>query len=111
MAPRRGLSLHKLLAEANLLAEAGADMINIADSPMERMRLSPWVVSDLVQRKIGVDTVLHFPTRGSNILRVQGDLHAAHDLGIRNVFVVMGDPTPMENTRMQWTIMIWYPLD
>ena len=27
------------------------------------------------------------------MLRVQGDLLAAHALGIRNVFVVMGDPT------------------
>jgi 5,10-methylenetetrahydrofolate reductase len=36
---------------------------------------------------------LHFPTRGRNLLRVQGDLLAAHALGVRNVFVVMGDPT------------------
>ena len=40
-----------------------------------------------------MDTVLHFPTRGRNLLRVQGDLLAAHALGVRNVFVVMGDPT------------------
>jgi homocysteine S-methyltransferase len=40
-----------------------------------------------------VETVLHFPTRGRNLLRVQGDLLAAHALGVRNVFVVMGDPT------------------
>jgi homocysteine S-methyltransferase len=37
--------------------------------------------------------VLHFPTRGRNLLRVQGDLLAAHALGVRNIFVVMGDPT------------------
>ncbi len=37
--------------------------------------------------------MLHFPTRGRNLLRVQGDLLAAHALGVRNVFVVMGDPT------------------
>ena len=65
----------------------------LADSPMARMRMSPWAVCDLVQRQVGVDTVLHFPTRGRNLLRVQGDLLAAHALGIRNVFVVMGDPT------------------
>jgi 5,10-methylenetetrahydrofolate reductase len=47
----------------------------------------------LVQRRVGVETTLHFPTRGRNLLRVQGDLLAAHALGIRNVFVVMGDPT------------------
>ena len=93
MDPPRGLSTHKLLAGASLLAEAGADVINVADSPMARMRMSPWAVCDLVQRTVKVDTTLHFPTRGRNLLRVQGDLLAAHALGIRNVFVVMGDPT------------------
>ena len=93
MDPPRGLSTHKLLAGASLLADAGADVINVADSPMARMRMSAWAVCDVVQRKIGVETTLHFPTRGRNLLRVQGDLLAAHALGIRNVFVVMGDPT------------------
>lgn len=93
MDPPRGLSTHKLLAGANLLEEAGADVINVADSPMARMRMSPWAVCDLIQREVGLDTTLHFPTRGRNLLRVQGDLLAAHALGVRNVFVVMGDPT------------------
>ncbi|MCI0555728.1 MAG: bifunctional homocysteine S-methyltransferase/methylenetetrahydrofolate reductase [Anaerolineae bacterium] len=93
MDPPRGLSTHKLLAGASLLCDAGADVINVADSPMARMRMSAWAVCDVVQRKVGVETTLHFPTRGRNLLRVQGDLLAAHALGIRNVFVVMGDPT------------------
>ena len=93
MDPPRGLSTHKLLAGASLLADAGADVINVADSPMARMRMSAWAVCDVVQRKVGVETTLHFPTRGRNLLRVQGDLLAAHALGIRNIFVVMGDPT------------------
>ncbi len=93
MDPPRGLSTHKLLAGASLLAESGADVIDVADSPMARMRMSPWAVCSLIQRQIGVETVLHFPTRGRNLLRVQGDLLAAHALDVRNVFVVMGDPT------------------
>ncbi|HSM23914.1 MAG TPA: bifunctional homocysteine S-methyltransferase/methylenetetrahydrofolate reductase [Anaerolineaceae bacterium] len=93
MDPPRGLSTKKLLAGASLLADSGADVINVADSPMARMRMSPWAVCSLIQRYVGVETVLHFPTRGRNLLRVQGDLLAAHALGIRNVFVVMGDPT------------------
>lgn len=93
MDPPRGLSTHKLLAGASLLAESGADVINVADSPMARMRMSPWAVCNLIQRKNEIETVLHFPTRGRNLLRVQGDLLAAHALDVRNVFVVMGDPT------------------
>jgi homocysteine S-methyltransferase len=93
MDPPRGLSTHKLLAGASLLAEAGVDVIDVADSPMARMRMSPWAVCSLIQKKANVESTLHFPTRGRNMLRVQGDLLAAHALNIRNVFVVMGDPT------------------
>jgi methionine synthase I (cobalamin-dependent)/5,10-methylenetetrahydrofolate reductase len=93
MDPPRGFSTHKLLAGAHLLADAGADVINVADSPMARMRMSPWAVCHLIQRDVGLDTVLHFPTRGRNLLRVQGDLLAAHAVDVRNIFVVMGDPT------------------
>ncbi|GAB4494812.1 MAG: bifunctional homocysteine S-methyltransferase/methylenetetrahydrofolate reductase [Anaerolineales bacterium] len=93
MDPPRGLATQKLVAAASLLKEAGADVIDVADSPMARMRMSAWAVCDVIQRKVGIETTLHFPTRGRNLLRVQGDLLAAHALGIRNVFVVMGDPT------------------
>lgn len=93
MDPPRGFSTHKILAGAHLLAEAGADVINVADSPMARMRMSPWAVCQLLQREVGLESVLHFPTRGRNLLRVQGDLLASHALGVRNIFVVMGDPT------------------
>jgi homocysteine S-methyltransferase len=93
MDPPRGLSTSKLLAGAGLLADSGVDVINVADSPMARMRMSPWAVCDLIQRKVGAETVLHFPTRGRNLIRVQGDLLAAHAIGVRHVFVVMGDPT------------------
>jgi len=91
--PPRGFSPHKVLAGAELLASVGADVIDVADSPMARMRMSPWAVCHLIQQQVGIETTLHFPTRGRNLLRVQGDLLAAHALGIRNVFVVMGDPT------------------
>lgn len=93
MDPPRGLSIHKRLAGASLLADAGADVIDVADSPMARMRMSPWAVCHLIQSQFAIETTLHFPTRGRNLLRVQGDLLAAHAMNIRNVFVVMGDPT------------------
>jgi homocysteine S-methyltransferase len=93
MSPPKGLSAHKLMAGAHLLADAGANVINVADNPRAQMRMSAWAVCHLLQRDVGIETVLHFPTRGRNLLRVQSDLLAAHALGVRNVFVVMGDPT------------------
>ena len=93
MAPPRSHTPQRLLNAARTLQEAGADVINVADSPAARMRMSPWAIGHLLQSRLGIETVLHFPTRGRNLLRVQGDLLAAHALGLRNLFVVMGDPT------------------
>ncbi len=93
MDPPRSTSVAKMLAGAGTLHDAGADTINIADNPMARMRMSPWAPALLIQERIGIEAVLHFPVRGRNLLRIQGDLLAAHALGVRNLFVVLGDPT------------------
>lgn len=93
MPPPRSFTAQKVIASAELLREAGADFINVSDSPMARMRMSPWAVCHLIQHHVGLETVLHFPTRGRNLLRIHGDLLAAHALDVRNLFVVMGDPT------------------
>src|SRR5947207_316279 len=92
MSPPRAPSVAGMVAGAQTLADAGADVIDVTDSPMARMRMSPWAACRLIQERLDVETVLHFPTRGRNLLRVQGDLLAVHALGIRNVFVCQGDP-------------------
>jgi len=91
MEPPRGFSAARLVAGADTLRAAGADVINVSDMPTARMRMSAWAACHLVQQEAGIETVLHFPTRGRNLLRVQGDLLAAYALGIRNIFAVMGD--------------------
>ena len=93
MGPPKGIAAHKLLVGAKMLKDVGAEFINVTDSPLARMRMSAWAAAYLVQKKVGIEAVLHFPTRGRNLLRIQGDLLAAHSLGVRNLLVVMGDPT------------------
>jgi homocysteine S-methyltransferase len=93
MAPPRSHSLTRMIQSAEMLREAGADVINVPDSPTARMRMSPWAACNVMQSQYGIETILHFPTRGRNLLRVQGDLLGAHALGLRNLFICMGDPT------------------
>lgn len=93
MSPPRGYTPARMLDQAQALRQAGVTAINVTDSPRARMRMSPWAAAFLVQSRLGMETILHFPTRGRNLLRVQGDLLAAHALNIRNLFIVMGDPT------------------
>jgi methionine synthase I (cobalamin-dependent)/5,10-methylenetetrahydrofolate reductase len=93
MSPPKGIATQRLIEGAHMLKEAGANLLNLADSPLARMRMSAWAAAYLVQKAVGLETVLHFPTRGRNLLRIQGDLLAAYAMGIRNLFVTMGDPT------------------
>ena len=93
MSPPRSFNAQKVIASAQMLRDAGVDSVDVSDSPMARMRMSPWALCHMLQSELGVDTILHFPTRGRNLLRVQGDLLAAHALKVRNLFVCMGDPT------------------
>jgi len=90
--PPKGFSAEKVLTGVATLKAAGANVINVADSPRARMRMSPWAICHLIQTQLDLETVLHFPIRGRNILRIQGDLLAAHALNVRNLFAVMGDP-------------------
>lgn len=93
MRPPRGIGTQRMLAGARMLKEAGANFLDVADSPLARMRMSAWAAAQLIQSEVGLEAILHFPTRGRSLLRIQGDLLAAHALNVRNLFVVMGDPT------------------
>ena len=93
MSPPKGIATQRLIEGAHMLKAAGANLLNMADNPLARMRMSAWAAAHLVQKSVDIETVLHFPTRGRNLLRIQGDLLAAYAMGIRNLFVTMGDPT------------------
>jgi homocysteine S-methyltransferase len=90
--PPKGFDPARVLAGALMLTQEGTDVISVSDSPRARLRMSPWAIAHLIQNQVGVESILHFPTRGRNLLRVQSDLLAAHALHVRNLFVVMGDP-------------------
>jgi len=90
--PPRGLNPRKTLAGAQLLREAGVEFINVADSPMARVRMSALSLCYLIQQQAGVETLLHFTTRDRNLMGLQSDLIGAHALGIRNIIALTGDP-------------------
>jgi methionine synthase I (cobalamin-dependent)/5,10-methylenetetrahydrofolate reductase len=90
--PPKSADTTELEANARMLRDAGATVLDVSDMPMARMRMAGMAAALKVQMAAGIETVLHFPVRGRNLLRVQGDLLAAHALGVRNLFVTMGDP-------------------
>lgn len=67
------------------------DAVNVADSPRAQGRMSALVAGSLIQTRLGVETILHIAIRHRNSLALHSDLLGAHALGVRNVFVVLGD--------------------
>ncbi|HLI50276.1 MAG TPA: bifunctional homocysteine S-methyltransferase/methylenetetrahydrofolate reductase, partial [Thermomicrobiaceae bacterium] len=90
--PPKGLNPRKALAGARLLQEAGVEFINVADSPMARVRMSALTMCYLIQHQTGVETILHFTTRDRNLMGLQSDLIGAHTMGVRNIIALTGDP-------------------
>jgi methionine synthase / methylenetetrahydrofolate reductase(NADPH) len=90
--PPKGLNPTKTLAGAKLLKDAGVEFINVADSPMARVRMSALTLCYLIQHEVGVETILHFTTRDRNLMGLQSDLIGAHAVGVRNIIALTGDP-------------------
>ena len=90
--PPRGLNPSKCIAGAQLVREAGADAINIGDSPMARVRMSALSLALMIQSQVGIDTLIHFTSRDKNLMALQAELIGAHALGIRNIIALTGDP-------------------
>jgi methionine synthase I (cobalamin-dependent)/5,10-methylenetetrahydrofolate reductase len=92
--PPRGINPRKAIEGAALLRGAGADAINIGDSPMARVRMSALALAVLIQREVGIETIIHQTSRDKNLMALQSDLLGAHALGVRNVIALTGDPSP-----------------
>ena len=90
--PPHGLRPRRALQGAALLKEAGADAINVGDSPTAKVRMSPLAMSVLLQREVGVEIVMHYTTRDRNAMAIHSDMVGAHVLGIRDILCLRGDP-------------------
>lgn len=90
--PPKGTNPKKLIRVAGELKAAGADAVNIADSPMARVRMSCLALAFLIKANVDIDIVLHCTTRDRNLMGLQSDLLGAHAVGIRDILALTGDP-------------------
>jgi homocysteine S-methyltransferase len=93
----RGVSPSGQLAKARTLFNFGIDAINIPDGPRASARMSALSLAVLIQREIGIETVLHFACRDRNAIGMQSDLLGAWALGLRNILAITGDPPKLGN--------------
>ena len=95
--PPKGIDISKEVEGARFLKSVGVDAVNIPDSPRASARMSNQALSLLIQREVGIDTILHYTCRDRNVLCIQSDLLGAAAVGIRNLICITGDPPKMGN--------------
>ncbi|MDB5038138.1 MAG: Methionine synthase (cobalamin-dependent), methyltransferase [Bacteriovoracaceae bacterium] len=90
--PPKGTAFAKSLEASRQCFEAGIDCINIADGPRASARMSPMSMAVILERDIGIETIIHYCCRDRNLLGMQSDLLGANALGLKNILIITGDP-------------------
>jgi homocysteine S-methyltransferase len=90
--PPIGLDPSKQIAAAKMLAAGGIDVVNIADGARAQSRMSNLAMAVRVQQELQIETILHVCGRDRNLLATLAHLLGAHDLGVRNLVIITGDP-------------------
>jgi homocysteine S-methyltransferase len=89
--PPMGLDPTPALEAARMLIDGGVDVINIADGARAQARMSNLALAVRMQA-LGIETLLHVCGRDRNLLGQVAHMIGAHELGIRNLVVITGDP-------------------
>jgi homocysteine S-methyltransferase len=92
MSPPRSVKYTRFLQNAAIIAECGADMINITDNAMARVRMNNVAAARLIQQHTGMETIVHCTPRDRNLMALQSDVIGAHATDVRNILAVTGDP-------------------
>ncbi len=88
--PPKGANPLPILEKAKFL-KGQVDAVNIADSPMATMRMSPIALAHIIQQDMGIEAIFHLTSRDRNIIGLQSELLGASALGVKNILVLRGD--------------------
>ena len=93
--PPRGTNPRKMLDQCRLLKVSGIDAVNIPDGPRAQSRMGSLLSALLIEREVGIETIVHYCCRDRNFLGMLSDLLGAGASGLRNLLLVTGDPPKM----------------
>jgi homocysteine S-methyltransferase len=93
--PPIGMNPTRAVDAAKMLKAGGIDCVNIADGARAQARMSNLAMAVRMMREADVETIVHVCGRDRNLLGTLAHLLGAHDLGIRNLVIVTGDPPKM----------------
>src|SRR5881396_2972968 len=83
------------LEQCRALKAAGVDAVNVPDGPRAQSRMGVLPSAILIQKEVGIETVIHYCCRDRNLLGMLSDILGAHAAGLRNILIITGDPPKM----------------
>ena len=93
--PPKGVDPTPMLAQCRALKAAGVDAVNVPDGPRAQSRMGVLPSALLIEREVGIETVIHYCCRDRNLLGMLSDIIGAHAAGLRNILIITGDPPKM----------------
>lgn len=90
--PPHGWDRSAIVGPARQLRVAGVDAVSIVASPRGQSRMATIPAALLVERDVGLETVVHYTCRDKNMPGMVSDLLGAAASGLHNVLLVSGDP-------------------
>jgi homocysteine S-methyltransferase len=95
--PPRQTAPTAFLPGARELAEAGADVITIADCPVGRANIDACMLAAKMKREYGIQVLPHMACRDRNLNAIKALLLGLDMEDIRGVLLVTGDPVARED--------------
>ncbi len=93
--PPRGTDPAPMFDQCRALKAAGVDAVNVPDGPRAQSRMGALLSGLMIEREVGIETVVHYACRDRNLLGMLSDLLGAAAAGLRNLLLVTGDPPKM----------------
>jgi len=93
--PPKGVDPTPMLVQCRALKAAGVDAVNVPDGPRAQSRMGVLPSALLIERDVGLETVIHYCCRDRNLLGMLSDILGAAAGGLRNILVITGDPPKM----------------
>ncbi len=93
--PPKGADASPMFEQCRMLKSAGADAVNVPDGPRAQSRMGTLPSCLMIEREVGLETVMHYCCRDRNLLGMMSDLLGASAAGLRNLLIITGDPPKM----------------
>jgi homocysteine S-methyltransferase len=93
--PPKGVDATPMLEQCRALKAAGVDAVNVPDGPRAQSRMGVLPSALLIEREVGIETVIHYCCRDRNLLGMLSDILGAAAAGLRNILIITGDPPKM----------------